>query len=223
MKTITSEKSQSLSITKRVLYSWVFWISLINLIWIIFGKVYYYYDIFLSVIFIGAILLLPLAGIFIAAIIMTLINVIKELTKYMKKKTIDSLPFILLLFQISIITFSSFVPVLDYFTTYVSDLDKLSLYVENLNRTKGLGEEYIEIEVPQSLKRISDRYVNASAKDGLVKINVRLTGSAISRHIFLLYRSDGKEPDQEDLRNSAPHKSTYQRKSEKWFQVDMND
>jgi hypothetical protein len=230
MDLVSSELNKFSNVIKRALSNWMFWISIIWLIKGVFFTINVYNYRFPLVLFFGWIIFFGINFAFVAAFFYLVYHTIKEFIRYIKTKTLDFLPLVLLIFQIGVIYCSFVFPVPDYFKTHENDLNKLSQYIENKVRIEGLKGNGIDIKPPKELRSISDREIHISRNNDLVKIEVELTSrGSIFGNIFLLYRSDRKAPDKEDLRNikriyigeMSPFFSTYKRRNEKWFQIDI--
>lgn len=204
--------------------SWMFWVTLISLAFAIIDRTFYYHsEVFFSIaVYVGP-FILALFVAFLTAAVLSIIKLIRQLIQRPKTAAFNWLPVIILLFQTCVVFYANAIPVPDYYRIHADELNQLVHYVEDKVKAEDPSEKSMTIKVPQRLTGLTDRQVIAAKEDGILKIKVKLTGSAIGENSFLLYRADGRNPSHEDLPNTPKHKSTFERKSDKWFLVNWND
>ncbi len=163
---------------------------------------------------------------FLFSLIYTLGLIVVEIIKLLTRRKIDWKPFVLLVceaFFIFIFLFwRTLCPVPDYYKTHLKDLERLALHVQTIVKEENRKNQESIITIPEGLNSIKDRFVQAYIENGVLKINVKLTGSLFGSHSFLLYRSDGKDPDNRDMpfKYRRPY---FTRKSKNWCFIDYND
>jgi len=152
------------------------------------------------------------------SVIFCVINLVRFL---LQKKKLELAPILLLMAQIIVISLALTYPTADFYKAKEKSLNELASYIENKYPERTTDLVLNAISLPDKLDKDFKLWpVDVQIKDGVIKIRVKLSGSSFGTHRFMLYRSDGQNPDNHDL---SSKKSIFEHKSENWFLVDWRD
>lgn len=150
--------------------------------------------------------------------IFSVINLVKF---FLQKKKLDIAPILLLIAQIIVISLALSYPTADFYKAKETSLNELADHIETKypDRTTDLVLDSSSLS-DKLHKDFKLWPVDVQIKNSVLKIRVKLSGSSFGAHRFMLYRSDGQNPDNHDL---SSKKSIFEHKSENWFLVDWRD